>query len=1857
MLLEAAPKDPLQGNIGHNMNGHSHANGHSKGYTDGHTNEKANGSAKSHAHEDMAEHLFVLSAKSPISLQAYVSSFQKHLQSVPCSIQCTKQLAFTLGQRRTHFPYRVAITADSADSLRQKLQTIPASAKTGTAKDPILAFVFTGQGSQHYQMARGLQRYSKFEQSIIAAEKILLQLGATWHLTDELAKDEHESRIDDAEISQPACTAVQLALMALLQSWGILPKFVLGHSSGEVAAAFAAGIITFEAAMAIAYFKGLAASRVLVDTTVQGAMLAVGTSPEEAKKLFPPGHEGYAAIAAFNSPMSVTISGDLSAIDHIQERAEEQGLFVRRLRIGVAYHSHHMKRVSSSYLASIKPYCSSGPALRNYKQTKPIYISTVTGRVESAGSIDAQHWIDNLIQPVQYQKAVETLLVNCGSTDGDAEVPNVLVEIGPHSALQSSTKQILDQIVISNGAEGLRAQVVSLPSLLRGNGAATNLLDLAGKLFVIGSNVNFDAINQIKDCRVQVLHDLPPYEWNKATRYLHRPRLGTAKLFGGVAYNKLLGWKSPYSEGAEQAFRNVFTLDDLPWIRDHVVTEDILFPFSGFVSLAIEGFRSLSTEVWRSVVLRELHVTASLKVEEDQPVDITTKFRPVETGTKATSSITWAFETLSWSEAHGWTRHSNGLIEADQSDEPFSKSLAVQAALKALNDLTLQQLNAQHEYDLLREINRVAYGPAFRNTVEFWQAPGVVVHTMVLRQIEPNPLTPSKGSMVTVDPPTLDGILHSFGVIQEKNGPKPIIVPSFCLHWRISNDIAVETGQKLSVVSRRLSYDEKSGNMELDFVVFDISGASPKPVAEIGPLKFHCIARPSDDDLRLPHTFSFKNVPYLDLLDQRVLAKMIEGDLPDDGSVESEIIHRHNLDQAALYFLSCAMGEEYDMSGSPPHLVNFVAWARDILLQHPPSSIHDVEALINHVSTSNATGELVCAVGRQLPEILRGEKQGLEIMLEDDLLWRTYAENLAGIRANAAIAGYMERLLQCYPELSILELGAGTASATLPVLEAIQRGTKGSAPQFTYTFTDISAGFFDKAQERLSQWSDRMIYSKLDICQDPLSQGFSPQSYDVVLASNVLHATSDIITTLNNIKTLLKPGGKLALMEGVKNPPPSFVPYALLSGWWLFEDNYRNDGPLLTKEAWDDVLKATGFSGLEGHVDDYPGRPEQLFSALWSSRISQEATLKTADSVTVYQCSTDVACKRFSGILSDSLSRQLGGKLTVKHISQILDIRSDVISIVLDGQERSIFSDMSSELFYKMKDVLLKSSSMLWILPDKAHPDASMIRGLLRTLRLELPSVRLVLIEAPLDTHGSSAITQLVRHIMLDPDSAGRLEQEFALVNNVLHVPRLQLVEATQETFAMEAGLSIKSEQKVWQKGKTLEMTVDTVGSPDSVYFRHSDISSSSLGEDEIIVQVEAAGMNFIDLLLVLGSLPWSPPGLEGAGVVTQIGSRVGDLQVGDHVFYAIESAGMATSVRMSSKCAHKIPDGLDAAEAASMPVAYSTAIMCLIEVGRLRKEDSILIHSASGAAGQACIQIAQHIGSEVFVTAGTPEKREFLAQTYGIPARQIFSSRTSDFKEGISQATNNRGVDVVVNCLSGHLLQQTWDLIAENGRFLEIGKKDFLENSYLPMRPFVRNVSFSGIDLRRIIAMKPAAVKEYLSIIARMLEEGTITPIRPISKIPVSQVKAGLRKLQAGQNIGKVVVTLGGDEKILAERPSPLRTGLLTPKLLQPDATYVIAGGTGGIGRALVPWMISKGARNIIMLGRSALSNAKVKAILKNYEDTGICVRAIPCDVGCHDDIVRATEALRDLPIVRGVVHSAICLRVSRRDRNFCLQ
>lgn len=329
---------------------------------------------------------------------------------------------------------------------------------------------------------------------------------------EELSKDAKSSRVGIASISQPACTAIQIALVDLYASWNIKPISVTGHSSGEIAAAYAMGAVTQEAAIAISYYRGVVAISIKNKSPVLGAMLAVGMSKSDVEPLISALAEGKARVACENSLSSITVSGDKAAIDELQDILDKKKVFARKLAVDVAYHSHHMNLVADEYLAAMKN-------LQPQKTKGVEFHSSVTGERLDSSELGPQYWVANMVSQVRFAESLRSLCLNTGATKrrrpkANAEI-DVLLEIGPHAALAGPIKQILQ-----SDSKLSSFTTIYVSALLRNESAVSTSLALASQLFRKGLNLDFSAINRPTGLESQsVLVDLPPYAWNHSNGF------------------------------------------------------------------------------------------------------------------------------------------------------------------------------------------------------------------------------------------------------------------------------------------------------------------------------------------------------------------------------------------------------------------------------------------------------------------------------------------------------------------------------------------------------------------------------------------------------------------------------------------------------------------------------------------------------------------------------------------------------------------------------------------------------------------------------------------------------------------------------------------------------------------------------------------------------------------------------------------------------------------------------------------------------------------------------------------------------------------------------------------------------------------------------------------------------------------------------------------------------------------------------------------------------------------------------------------------------------------------------------------
>jgi len=473
-------------------------------------------------------------------------------------------LAFTLSEKRSILPWKAYVFGSDVKATRKSLGGIAAPVRSSRA--PRLGFVFTGQGAQWHAMGRELFAYPDFLASIVSCNTTLHSLGCSWSLLEELHRNEADSRLDTAELSQAVCTALQIGLVDLLRAWGIQPAAVVGHSSGEIAAAYAAGALSRRAAMAMAYYRGISASSIELNPDLSGGMMAVRADGDKIAPILRDLRKGVAVVACYNSPKNCTVSGDRAALDELQPILDSAGIGFTKLNVRVAYHSSHMNSAAAAYLTNMTAF-SAEPDSSDVLDAVPFFSSVRGGFLESS-VLGPHYWAENLKSPVNFTAALHALLQHSSGDTGreDGLFIDGMVEIGPHSALRAYCWELCSN-------EGKPATIPYIASLRRGHNAYDTMLSAAGELWCLGSPVNLSLVNGTTS-GAKVLVDLPPYPFNHSLSYSAETTAAREFRSKGYPHTGLLG--APVLGSMVPQWRKFLRIRDDPWMVDHKVSWKVL---------------------------------------------------------------------------------------------------------------------------------------------------------------------------------------------------------------------------------------------------------------------------------------------------------------------------------------------------------------------------------------------------------------------------------------------------------------------------------------------------------------------------------------------------------------------------------------------------------------------------------------------------------------------------------------------------------------------------------------------------------------------------------------------------------------------------------------------------------------------------------------------------------------------------------------------------------------------------------------------------------------------------------------------------------------------------------------------------------------------------------------------------------------------------------------------------------------------------------------------------------------------------------------------------------------------------------
>lgn len=1814
--------------------------------------------------------LLSLSARSPEALKAVVRNIRDFIEE-SISDASLSDICYNAALRRGHHDHRLALVADSKAALVENLNAFLAeeprlgmsSNRLAIAKLPRLVFVFSGMGPQWWAMGRQLLESEPIFRETIQKCDALLKPLTNWSLWEELTTDEEHSRISQTQIAQPAIFALQVALVNLWRSWGVEPDAIVGHSVGEVAAAYVAGVMSLEDACQVIFHR----SRLQAKAAGQGKMLAVGLSSEEVTAYLV-GYEEQVSIAAINSPNSITIAGETNALQEIGKSLEQKQIFYRFLRVEVPYHSPLMEQYKPELRSSLQ-------GIKLQKATIPLF-STVTGQQVEGTEIDGDYWGQNMRNPVLFAEAINKLV--------EADY-NLFLEISAHPVLAQSISECLAR----TEKEG-----TVIPSLRRQEPEQVMLLGGLGKLYTLGYPIDWHRLYPEEGRFVR----LPSYPWQRERYWQEseesqQARLGSlsrqAKL--GQQIHPLLGCqvKSAYS-----LWDSSIDLQQLTYLQDHCVDGAVVYPGAAYVEMAIAAAKETFGQI--SCIVEEIEFQKPLLLSKGEVPTLQLFIDPSEKSFNIYSCA---------KDAEGeWKQHGTGkLIQ--------NNSVPKQVVLEEIRSRFESETAQEDCYKQFHEMG-LQYGPCFQGIAKLWSGKGEVFGQLQV----PNALK-SEIEDYLLHPCILDACFQLLIgiVLKDEQKAKGVYLPVGIDRLWFNGCHGLEFWGHVRVVEQNATY------LKADIQLFDEMG---NVLVDIQGLRCQSLAATqksaSEELYDLLYEYQWHLEPRLGENLAHQEANYLLSPLQISESLKLETIelskqlkrqHYYDFVEPQLNVLSTAyILNALEELGWQPHLhqrfsSDSLAKELNVVSQHQPLLNHMLEILAAKEILESINGQweviscpeirqpqeiwqnllakspayqaeltLLGRCGQNLAKVLQGEVDPLQLIFPEGSLKiseHLYQDSPSYRIYNQLVRKAIATALLNLPKgqkVRILEIGAGTGSMTSYILPELP------ANRTEYVFTDVSRMFTAAAEQKFRDYPF-VKYDLLDIEIDPASQGFVPHSFDIILASDAVHATRDLRQTLNNVKQLLASDGLLVLLELTNAPWWFDLVFGMLKGWWLYSDkDLRTSSPLLPLQKWKDLLEDVEFSEVAG-LSDTDGSSESLHTVILARgsqlkpQIQPELTvinepeqegswLIFADNSGVGKQLAELLKKRSQTPIlvspgefyqcTDTYHFQINPaqpsdmQQIIEAVNNSLPVCRGVIHLwsldaspLEETDSNSLESDQSLiclstlHLIQALAKVNWSESPRLWLVTngtqaiENSANSLSVVQsslwGLGRVIVNEQPDFRCTMVDLSPNSPNQE-IKSLVQELFADAR-----EDEIALRGEKRYVQRLARIQEPDIQALLQ-------KNNCQPQDLAFHLEVCEPGGIDNPILRTNSRPKPDRGEVEI--QVCATGVNFEDVIKTKNVQSERGLGLECAGIITALGEGVEGFKIGDCVI-AFSPKSFSSHTITDARLVVPKPPSLSFEEAATIPLAFLTAYYALCYMGRLCKGERVLIHDATESIGLAAIQLVQLFGAEILATADSSEKREFL-QSMGI--KQVIDFQSSIFAERVMECTNGKGVDLVFNSIGGETISKSISVLNAYGRFAEIGKSNIQQKSKLSLQAFEKNLSFFTIDVVHLIVERPELAGLQLQEVMQYFAKGMLHPL-PHRVFAVSKVRPAFHHTFKAEHVGKSVLSWQDLDGVIVSSTKETTT-------FRADGTYLITGGLGGFSLAVSQWLVKQGVRHLVLMGRSGASSSAAQTAVKSLQELGAEVVVVKADVTQEQQVVKTLDDIRySMPPLRGVLHAAMVL------------
>ncbi|OKL59687.1 hypothetical protein UA08_05018 [Talaromyces atroroseus] len=1696
---------------------------------------------------------FTFSAVTEESLVALMESYSKFLKENDTTNLC--DLAWTLQYRRSALASKASFSASTVEGLISKIDAklshiketpgTTIGVRSNPAKPKILG-VFTGQGAQWASMGAHLIRSSE------AAREKLEQLDhslatlpeadrPSWRIAAELSAAKDASRLSEAALSQPLCTAIQIVLVDLLRSAGITFSAVVGHSSGEIAASYAAGFISAHDAIRIAYYRGVHAKLAGGKQGQKGAMLAVGTSWEDAEELINlPVFKGRVKIAAHNSDASLTLSGDADKLAHAKLVFDEEKKFARMLHVDTAYHSHHMLPCSNAYMSSLK-VCGIEVNRERHNSSSSCswYSSVKSGQLmDAVDELRDSYWRDNMVNTVLFADAVKSAAAD--------ESLNMVIEVGPHPALKGPAQQTMSD---------LRSPLPYTGVLSRGSNDVEAFADALGFVWTyLGAGaVEFQTYDRLvaPGPSPKLATGLPSYNWNHKRVHWHESRLAKKTRLRGAPFHELLGVPSANSTSGDLRWRNFLKSDEIAWLDGHQLQGQTVFPAAGYVAMALEASKKLAGDKSVQVIeVRDLVIGKAITFDDGAKFAAET----LVTLTGITSSTRSKIADFSVYSCPNTGSMDMELVSKGKVVIILGAPSFDTLSSTPLDTSTMTDIESDTFYSALDELGYGYNGPfrTLSNTKRKLGVASAFASTYTYGD-EDEPLI--------VHPTMLDVAFQATFLAASAPGDDQLwslhvptsikcirVNPELCASLPISSvdlplSVVLHEPESISVRSS-IDIFSQDGQQTLlqveDLVLKPFSPATAADDRHLYSMTRYDVASPNANIItgnEHPTAEDFDIASLCERLAYFYLRKW-KSEIPPE-QWESDRKHVQALRDLLSQLISTIH------SGRHPTVKK--EWNND--------DVEKIASLIN-LYPDNIDLKMISIVGEAIPAVVRGEYSILDCMQKDNMLDNLYRNGQGFAQYNSFLARTMKQVAHRYPQVNILEIGGRTGHATTSILEHL------GYTFASYTFTDVSTEAIQKAAELFKAQSQKVSYKVFDSDKTPASQEFKEYSYDVVIVSNILHSTSTPNKTLENVRRLLKPGGYL-LMSGITDTSSlrSQVIMGGLSDWRINIDEDRKKAASRTA-IWHNALRKTGFSGVDSNTTEVGGLawPHSVITtqavndrvSLLRSPMSNSQPLKLEELVILGNGS--LKSSRLAEEIAEQ-ARKFYEKIT---ILESLPTDDDQISpmttfINLADLDEPIFKDLTEEKLEGLKCLFELSNNVIWVTEgarsDEPYHTASL--GFGRSIGYEMQHLFLQFID--LDTVDYATprliIEAVLRLAAMDKwDSKGTLHDE--------------LLWTKEPEFYVEAGQvlvpRIVHNEELNGRINSLRRNVTKSVNPQSstVYVSRAADTSIVLREELITASV-AHGNDSIQLShSVLSSLNVAPDTFLFLGLGTKQSTNETVIALSDIVASKISSA---TSLTVN------IPPN----QASSFLAAVASELLASSLVTKLSADSHILVNEP---------------GRDEFFSSA------LLRQAAAKNIRVTFSTSKSH--------TKDTAWIRLTPWTSKHILQK-W-IPSDITHFLDLAADNDSKDAALQIRDCLP-YTCRQMNVAELIRHQALIPRSNNSDSIKALEEAVNRAKKSASdKIPEAIVSA-MNLSDASIPVLPLNVIDWTSDNALTVQVQPLNAS----RMFSRDKTYLLAGLSGDLGLSICEWMAKNGAGYVCLTSRRPKSDEKWVAAMKKYGTT----------------------------------------------------